>query len=385
MAESIPNYLPGMEPENIQKLLDSFFGEINDLFPDKVIVWSEWNHARWDKAAGFLCKTLGYSKGKDFLEAYGYSVVMKREYPKHSIPDEKSASKSIRNSSLNQPRSVSNDLEEKYIQCPKCKRVIREGIRVCPDCGFKISYKPPKAVTPQRKGQKKHKSPKAGLITLAVIIVLLLIGFLSTDLRRSRSAATVQTTKQEVSQYTTIESKAIDEFKPISDYISSNNIDFKNVPEDVHSAIVSIEKIYKENNNSQIIKQLYYTAEALSGMSVSTWGGSSYSDQAQVYLRQMNRVYAGPYSSEILNFRKKYIIDNSLSSTTNQSASQKSALTMSASEKAEVKKYIEDRYDYYDIKAGKYSGDLYKDQVWSDTAKKFGISETDVTMIWYEH
>lgn len=79
MTNGVPNYLPGLEPENIKKLLSTFFSEIDKSFPDKTIVWSEWNHEKLDKPAGYLCKYLGYSRGTDFLNAYGYSVVMERE------------------------------------------------------------------------------------------------------------------------------------------------------------------------------------------------------------------------------------------------------------------------------------------------------------------
>lgn len=73
--KNAPKYLPGMEPDNLQHLIGSFFSEIDSAFPDKKIYWNEWNHARWDKAAGYLCNYLGYSRGKDFLEAYGYSIM----------------------------------------------------------------------------------------------------------------------------------------------------------------------------------------------------------------------------------------------------------------------------------------------------------------------
>ena len=65
--------------------------------------------------------------------------------------------------------------------------------------------------------------------------------------------------------------------------------------------------------------------------------------------------------------------------------SKKSALTMSASEKSEVKAYINDRYEYYDKMSGGYAGDKYTETIWKETADKFGISTTDVDMIWAEH
>ena len=35
---------PGKEPENIKKLLDVFLTDLDEAFPDGVVVWDEWNH-----------------------------------------------------------------------------------------------------------------------------------------------------------------------------------------------------------------------------------------------------------------------------------------------------------------------------------------------------
>ncbi len=73
-STSLPKYLPGFEPKELKSLVNSFFSVINESFPDKVIVRSEWNH-QWDNAANYLCRTLGYSSGKDFLESYGFCII----------------------------------------------------------------------------------------------------------------------------------------------------------------------------------------------------------------------------------------------------------------------------------------------------------------------
>lgn len=75
VSDSHPNYLPGMEPDNIHNLLESFFTEIDEYFPDKTIYLSEWDHDRFDKALNYLTKFLGYKNRADFFEAYGYSFV----------------------------------------------------------------------------------------------------------------------------------------------------------------------------------------------------------------------------------------------------------------------------------------------------------------------
>lgn len=87
-VEIIPKYLPGFEPVNIRKYLDVFFSDVNRVFPDKRIVWSEWNHERWDNAANSLCKALGYNSGRAILEAYGYVIIQENRGRNASSNDE---------------------------------------------------------------------------------------------------------------------------------------------------------------------------------------------------------------------------------------------------------------------------------------------------------
>lgn len=74
-SSALPNYLPGFEPDKIKPQLDKFFAVIDEAFPDGIVRQSEWDHAKWDRAAGMLCRFLGYPNGTQFLEAYGYTVV----------------------------------------------------------------------------------------------------------------------------------------------------------------------------------------------------------------------------------------------------------------------------------------------------------------------
>ncbi len=66
---------PGSEPEHIKLTLENFLSVLDSAFPCKRIIWREWDHARFDKLASYLCSELGYSAGAPFLTAYGYTVV----------------------------------------------------------------------------------------------------------------------------------------------------------------------------------------------------------------------------------------------------------------------------------------------------------------------
>ena len=77
-SSEMPKYRLGEEPESIRLYLNALLQDIEAIFPDKIIVWEEWNHERWDKAVHALCRALGYSQTGDLLSAYGFFVVRRR-------------------------------------------------------------------------------------------------------------------------------------------------------------------------------------------------------------------------------------------------------------------------------------------------------------------
>ena len=91
MENNMPKYLPGFEPEEIADLLKSFFQQIDKSFPDMVIVWSEWNHTELDETAKYFCDYLGYKDVRDFLQAYGYRIVLIK--PSNNSLDNKQSEK----------------------------------------------------------------------------------------------------------------------------------------------------------------------------------------------------------------------------------------------------------------------------------------------------
>lgn len=67
-------YTPGNEPESIRKRIDRLFAKLDEAYPDKVIVSLNKDHKKWGETVTQLYRLLGYSSGKVFLEAYGYTV-----------------------------------------------------------------------------------------------------------------------------------------------------------------------------------------------------------------------------------------------------------------------------------------------------------------------
>jgi hypothetical protein len=60
-------HLPGQEPENIKKRLDTLFGKLNETFPDKVVV--SMNRFSASETLKKYSKKLGYEDLHIFLGA----------------------------------------------------------------------------------------------------------------------------------------------------------------------------------------------------------------------------------------------------------------------------------------------------------------------------
>lgn len=77
---AVPSYdssriQPGYDQAEVESCLESFFDQLARQYPDRVITWSTWDHENWDRPAKHLCRALGYSRGKELFNAFGYDVV----------------------------------------------------------------------------------------------------------------------------------------------------------------------------------------------------------------------------------------------------------------------------------------------------------------------
>ena len=184
----------------------------------------------------------------------------------------------------------------------------------------------------------------------------------------------------EQDKYTVDEQEVINYFLILDEAVKKDTTGtFSNIKygTEANDAIVKIEKKYQTNKNDIIIKQIYLYAEVVSCLSMTSRSSSEndYYSQAILYAEQIDLTYNGPYAEEIISMAKKYAGNKDVSNT-------KSAITMSIAEKMAVKEFIYARYDYYDQLEGKYSGDKYTDQIWKETAEKFGLTTADIDLIW---
>lgn len=278
MADSIPNYLPGMEPENIQNLLNKFFGEIDTQFPDKRIYWEDWNHARWDKAAGYLCTKLGYDRGVDFLKSYGYSVIRsdRKSIGVESNREEvKTPSRSIQSRNASAERNLKDE---------DSMRSDNQKNRVVP----------------------KRKNKNTSIIKALVVLVLgiVILGVIYSIMFPERPIIALNQGKKTTEQ-DDLKNSLYEDFIPIGEYIKSGVTDFSDLPPEIQNAIANIKSQYVNGSKkkTQENKQYYFVAKAIEELNSKIRNSSMNYGQVEYYIDQLDADYAGPYSSEINDFK----------------------------------------------------------------------------------
>ena len=67
------NILP--VPESEQRVLDNLIRDLNETYPDKIIVRLQQDHKKWYEKVTRLYKNIGYASRDEFLAAYGFTEV----------------------------------------------------------------------------------------------------------------------------------------------------------------------------------------------------------------------------------------------------------------------------------------------------------------------
>lgn len=145
-----------------------------------------------------------------------------------------------------------------------------------------------------------------------------------------------------------------------------------------------IEDIYKEYPHDSVISNVYYYCIAKEQYGhYESLDNSKYLEQAIEFAEKIDPNYSGELSTEIHAFVKS-IMPTEVSPEKHEAAKKKedkySSLTNS--EKKKICEYIESRYEYYDNLNGGYSGDKYSDAIMEEAAKKYGLTVTQIEIIW---
>lgn len=61
-------------PESEQRVLDNLLRDLNETYPDKVIVRLQQDHKKWYEKVTRLYKNIGYATRDEFFAAYGFTV-----------------------------------------------------------------------------------------------------------------------------------------------------------------------------------------------------------------------------------------------------------------------------------------------------------------------
>ena len=143
-----------------------------------------------------------------------------------------------------------------------------------------------------------------------------------------------------------------------------------------------IEDIYKQYPTDSTISNIYFYCIAKEQYGYyETLDDIKYLEYAKEYAANIDPNYSGEFSEEIQLFADELLEDRDNSySVQKETTDRYSSLTNS--EKKEICNYIQRRYDYYDSLSDGYSGDKYTDVIWEEASEKYGLTESQLDVIW---
>lgn len=145
-----------------------------------------------------------------------------------------------------------------------------------------------------------------------------------------------------------------------------------------------IEDYYKEFYNDEVIANIYFycTAKNEYDLYVSL-GDNKYLTLAKEYAIKIDPNYSGTFSAEMHQFVQKIVSSDDIEQSRSEAMSKEDKYnSLTKSEKKKICNYIEKRYSYYDTINGGYSGDKYSDKIMQEAADKYGLSVSQIEIIW---
>lgn len=136
-----------------------------------------------------------------------------------------------------------------------------------------------------------------------------------------------------------------------------------------------LEDAWKQDKNNVELSAMYHYYNA------DFYESLGQVDNAKIEMRNINPNYSGVMSDEIVKYGiKLFVSKEAWSGSGTEGVKSKKKLT--DTQRQEIKKYIEQRYDYYDKKEGKYCGDKYTDTIFKEASQKYGFTVTEIKNIW---
>lgn len=136
-----------------------------------------------------------------------------------------------------------------------------------------------------------------------------------------------------------------------------------------------LEDAYKENKDDVELAAMYHYYNALFLSYINDKG------QAKIEMREIDPNYSGIMADEIIEYG--IILFGSIEEWTSQSnRSEIVSKTLTTKQKNEIKRWIEERYSYYDKIAGGFSGEKYTKTIFKEASDKFELTVDEVMNIW---
>lgn len=145
-----------------------------------------------------------------------------------------------------------------------------------------------------------------------------------------------------------------------------------------------IEDMAKKYPEDEVIATIYNYDTAVTCLNFSKMSEypQEWLDEAKASASKISPTYAGEFSDEIIPWVSKFLGDEWESVRAASIANDEKMSGLTLEDKKEIHKYIESRYDYYNKKDGKDTGDKYSQIIWQEASEKFGLSEYSITSIW---
>ncbi len=226
---------------------------------------------------------------------------------------------------------------------------------------------------------------KKRYIFLIVGIVILLFGSLIIrEYKEQQSSLSVTVDQSSSSQSEAnlekqAEAEVIELFKSVKDTIDSKGsgtakIEYK-----------TIEDIYKKYPDNETISNLYAFCVSNDYLYFKDLiDDDKYQKAAEEEAAKISVNYKGEYADYIISYAKNLLGDSYTAFNEEVTKAQDKYNNMTTADKAEVIKYIYSRYDYYDKKDGKSTGDKYSNTIWSEAESKFGLTGQMIDQIWID-
>ena len=144
-----------------------------------------------------------------------------------------------------------------------------------------------------------------------------------------------------------------------------------------------IEDSYKSHPNDEVIANMYFYHTAKESYErYELFGSDMYLTTAIDYASMIDPNYRGIFYEDVQTLANK-VLGNEQREEVYQTASQKEDTynSLTNAQKKEICKYIQSRFDYYGKLDGT-SGGKYTDTVWKETCEKYGLTESQVDIIW---